>query len=1515
MDIAKKEKQPSAGLPYRLFWSIMVESQKKMMLERLSPMSTEKTQLLDRIQSHLVNWMAKIKLHNEMGLTDINTEAKDICCGLLNIALDMEFRNVNQLAKNFPAIDLTDDSHRICVKITATADSSKISSILHRFFNYGLDGEYQRLIFLILGEKKNYRTAFPQKEGFFFEPDQDIWDFPKLLSLFAELDISKLYHVDAYLREKLGESNDNISPSQKRLALLDRIQRILKEYADTVKANVSSRRNDILIDAESISCDLLNKVYNLKLVLANQNTQNNHAIDLVDKGNSVAVQITSSNTRNKVQRTSDMFLEQKLNNSYKTLIVLILVYTPPFRNADLLFSQLREKGVDLQIKTLWDLTRDIGALSLELISEIAVFLEQNIGTNTSPEQFDDTSIPMPFMKIEELTDIQHQTFRLTTLLPAAGLERTVLENGLTLAQKHALVDLIQNGFLLKEDSVIRIHPAFRDNSVYFPAEEECEYFLEKLWHFEDSHRWDRLTLRSKIKVNNSLAQLFSKVSKLFDDSPAYAQRSAELWRDTRHYMDALELGQQALTGFRSINNKSWDVARAFHFTGKCHIELSQPKLALEDWQQTLDLCLNPLQVAASDLAVAYENVGTALLELKEYHAAKAYLLRGLKIMEALRRESKSFLMLPWMDTIYDSLSDVCTALSSVHHAALCKQNVILPPAEQADLWEILAQLPPMPPAPTGGNFVGRDIEMREIEERLLHDKVVLLSGLGGMGKTELALCFGRTYESNNRGKVYYVPFQDSFFDTVADSIGTYIDCFTVRSQDEGYQLALDRLERCPGNDILIIDNVESKRGTLSDLMKDVTWQALKAMQLRLILITRFDDPQAVSILPMHNQALYEIFHRHGVFPDMYQMDALIDAVDGHTLTIDLMARTLNSKDWRKVTPEMLLDALRNNPLPSASYRKSGADYNQAEEEAQVYQSLSIVFSVADIPEVCKAVLRYATMLPDDGMYREFFCNALAEEQRLALDSLVDHGWLNVEDGLLTIPPVIRLVCHEELKPGDNCADFLNTLWNQLDKQMYERIKFTQMAELFANAAAVAKNAELKVEWLNRSSQLWNNLRESQKVAELFEEFISDLEQYIPEHPALATSYNNMGIAYDDMGDHKNALECKLKALAIQEKVLTPEYLELATSYSNVGITYGAIGDRLKALEYQQKALEIQKRELASDHPELAVSYNNVGITYGNLGDHKKALEYQQKALEIQKRTLLPDHPNLAVSYNNVGITYGNLGDHKKALECQQKALEIYEKVLPRNHPDLATAYSNVGISYGDLGNHKKALEYLKKALEIREKVLPPEHPDLADAYNRIGYIYGNLGDHRRALEYTIKALSIIEKVLPPEHPSLATSYNNVGTVYGDLGDHRKALEYQKKALSIQEKVLPPEHPGFATAYNNIGVTYSELGDHKKALEYQLKALSIRERVLPPDHPDLATSCNNIAWTYHAMGIISDAAKFIRRAADISRSSLPEDHPARVNYCNWAARMEKEEKMQEAIMKQLQQGDIPPFPKK
>jgi len=115
---------------------------------------------------------------------------------------------------------------------------------------------------------------------------------------------------------------------------------------------------------------------------------------------------------------------------------------------------------------------------------------------------------------------------------------------------------------------------------------------------------------------------------------------------------------------------------------------------------------------------------------------------------------------------------------------------------------------------------------------------------------------------------------------------------------------------------------------------------------------------------------------------------------------------------------------------------------------------------------------------------------------------------------------------------------------------------------------------------------------------------------------------------------------------------------VATSYNNLGMVYQEKGDLDKAIELHSKALEIWRGLFGEKHPDAATSYNNLGMVYQAKADFDKAIELYTKALGIVKTLFGENHPHVARSCNNLGGAYLEKGDLARAIDFHTKTLEI-----------------------------------------------------------------------------------------------------------------------------------------------------------------------------------------------------------------------------------------------------------------
>ena len=361
-----------------------------------------------------------------------------------------------------------------------------------------------------------------------------------------------------------------------------------------------------------------------------------------------------------------------------------------------------------------------------------------------------------------------------------------------------------------------------------------------------------------------------------------------------------------------------------------------------------------------------------------------------------------------------------------------------------------------------------------------------------------------------------------------------------------------------------------------------------------------------------------------------------------------------------------------------------------------------------------------------------------------------------------------------------------------------------------------------------------------------------------EDDDAANLYDEMGRYLNMSGDLAGARPYYERVLAICERVLGPEHPDTARSLNNLGALLRAQGDLAGARPYYKRALAIYERVLGSEHPNTATSLNNMGVLLKAMGDLAGARPYYERALGIRERVLGPEHPTAAQqaataqSLNNLGMLLQAMGDLAGARPYFERALAIWERVLGPEHPQTATAVNNLGGLLQAMGDLAGARPYYERALTISERVLGPEHPDTARSLNNMGGLLDSMDDPTGARPYFERALAISERVLGSDHPNTAMSLNNMGGLLSSMGDLAGARPYFERALAVRERVLGPEHPDTAQSLNNLGGLLYLLDDLAGARPYYERALAILETKLGPDHPHTRLVRDNLMAIEEAM---------------------------------------------------------------
>ncbi|KAF8153617.1 P-loop containing nucleoside triphosphate hydrolase protein, partial [Mycena galopus ATCC 62051] len=195
-----------------------------------------------------------------------------------------------------------------------------------------------------------------------------------------------------------------------------------------------------------------------------------------------------------------------------------------------------------------------------------------------------------------------------------------------------------------------------------------------------------------------------------------------------------------------------------------------------------------------------------------------------------------------------------------------------------------------------------------------------------------------------------------------------------------------------------------------------------------------------------------------------------------------------------------------------------------------------------------------------------------------------------------------------------------------------------------------------------------------------------------------------------------------------------------------GHIYHYSGRFKKAAELSVAVYKSRKENLGEDHLSTLIWMGNLATIYHKMGQLKEAerldlvvLE-KRKSVEKQKTILGEDHPYTLSTMGNLGTTYHRLGQFNEAEELQILVLQKHTKILGEEHPKTLIAMGNLASTYKELGQLKEAKKLEVVVLERRKQILGEDHPNTLLAMSNLADTYRKLGELNDAKELGILSL-------------------------------------------------------------------------------------------------------------------------------------------------------------------------------
>jgi tetratricopeptide (TPR) repeat protein len=328
----------------------------------------------------------------------------------------------------------------------------------------------------------------------------------------------------------------------------------------------------------------------------------------------------------------------------------------------------------------------------------------------------------------------------------------------------------------------------------------------------------------------------------------------------------------------------------------------------------------------------------------------------------------------------------------------------------------------------------------------------------------------------------------------------------------------------------------------------------------------------------------------------------------------------------------------------------------------------------------------------------------------------------------------------------------------------------------------------------------------------------------------------------------------------------------------LGAAYEAAGRPGDAVVVYQEALSERQRILGAGHPDTISARASLARAYRAAGRADEAVRLAERVLADSEQGRGTRHPETLTAREELGEAYLQAGLGDRAIAAFERTLADRERVLGPAHGDTINARADLAQAYRAAGQPAKALPLYERIVADREHALGPGHPETLAARASLAFAYRTAGRLKDALPVYRRTLADRERAQGPDHLDTITARSNLADAYFLAGKYKDAVPLYERTLAGRERAQGHDHPDTITARGNLASAYHSARKLARAIPLYEQNLADCDRVFGPDHPDTLTSRSNLAHAYHTVGRYTEAqAMFERTLADCERALGP-DHP-------------------------------------
>lgn len=444
-----------------------------------------------------------------------------------------------------------------------------------------------------------------------------------------------------------------------------------------------------------------------------------------------------------------------------------------------------------------------------------------------------------------------------------------------------------------------------------------------------------------------------------------------------------------------------------------------------------------------------------------------------------------------------------------------------------------------------------------------------ISGLGGIGKTQLSIQYAYNYHYKYKTCIWFVDAESS--SSIYNSFSVFVQQFNLFLPKNYNTKDLQRAIKAWLSEnrgwLVILDNLENVDTILPYLPDKINGQILiTTRNTRLdygtpFLLNVFDLNEALIFMKKRLSNTNECKMEYYKYKDFSEKSTVLIKRLGYLpLALEQAAAYIKEvrcsiSDYLELLNQSSVDAF-SDKYASPEYYTSivtstwNISFAALEDSSQQLLNLCAYMGADNIPVNFFAEMR--DLLPDplkNALSKQLTLNRVVTGLRTYSLASGTVEYINIHR---LVQEVIRK--HLEIEEGNNSG--VNR-WLQLDFNMLESYLPTSCEEAYG------------------VSQFMPIAIHAESIADHYSILVKTKSLKLK----IANLYDKIGDCYDDCGIFDNAFRNYSSSLHIKELYLGKKHSETAIQYDNIGLLYTRTGDYLEAVKWHKKAIHILESSL------------------------------------------------------------------------------------------------------------------------------------------------------------------------------------------------------------------------------------------------------------------------------------------------------------------------------------------------